>query len=201
MRPLAAIVAALAFLCACEYRPGGTAFVFKVDAKEEYTTWRLERPALVQPEKRPIRLKWYNENTYLTYEKLEPGPYALSLRRKGGRFYRIDFDIKPDQWSYTFPDPAANPPDTGPGADAVAVRGRIDLPASEMPPLVVVIFSGNDVILRRAGLKDGEFRAEPPPAGRYIVQVIVPGDPPRMWRSEPTTITGPADLGTIRPVR
>ena len=198
MRWAIAALAAMLTLAACEYRPGGTAYLFKVDSKEEYTTWRLERPALAGPERPPIRLKWYDENTYLTYEKLEPGPYALNLRRKGGRFYRIDFEVKPDQWLYRFPDPSAGTPDTGPAADAAAVRGRLDLPPSEMPALVVLVFSGTDVILRRAGLKDGEFRVEPPPAGRYFVEVIAPGNPPRSWRSELMDIRGPADLGTIR---
>jgi hypothetical protein len=199
MRQVTAALAALLALAACEYRPGGTAYVFQVDSKEEYTTWRLERPALAGPERPAIRLKWYDENTYLTYEKLEPGPYALSLRRKGGRFYRIDFEVKPGQWLYKFPDPSAGGRDAGPAADAAAVRGKLDLPAADMPPLVVLVFSGKDVVLRRAGLKDGEFRVEPPPAGRYIVEVIVPGDPPRSWRSQLMDIRGPADLGTIRP--
>ncbi len=197
---LALLVTAFA-LGGCRYRPNGTAYVFEIKSDREFAAWRLLPPEDAA-NKNAVRLLYYDRNSYLTYDPLPPGVYYLAVRFGVGQHYRIPVSVNPKQWYYSIPDPSADQEQGHAAAAptaAVRVRGMLSLPRNEMPTQVFVVFQGTEVHIRRAFVENGSFATDAPGTGRYKVEVIIPGVPPKSWTSTLLDITPDTDLGPLVP--
>lgn len=180
-------------VAACRIQPKGT-LVFKIQGKREFDRVMLHYPDTGE-NRTPVRLKYIDTNTFQTSAGLAPGRYRLTMRAGDGTHLGADVDILPEVFSYDIPEPKFDRPGVSP-VGSKTVRGRLSQ-AAGLPPEIVVVFIGREVIVRRTPRTGDAFVVPAPMDGDYRVEVHVAGTPPRSWFGT-TNITGPStDLGEI----
>ena len=182
----------------CDIRPGGgTATIFRIAGKRKVIHAVLQPPPS-DDGRQPIRLRFTDENTFQTNDPLPPGRYKLALRSEEGLYLGAEVDLTADRWIYNVPEPAEGGPPSTTAATAAVTATVGD--AGRLPPQLVVLFVGADVIVRRTSHDNGRVQVDAPGPGTWRVEVIAPGSPPRTWTAAAVVIdTGMTmvDLGAV----
>lgn len=177
----------------CELPPPEGRTAFKIEGKREYASAMLIPPHS-EEQRLPIRLKFVDYNVFQTSATLAPGTYGLALRAGEGMYVRREVKIEAGTSVYRIPEEPAQPT---PAARSPKLTGGLYVPDGAMPPEVVVVFAGEDVIVRRAAVVNDRFATDAPSPGIYRVEVIAPGRPPRFWTRDRVQVGDSADIGII----
>ncbi len=188
--PAFCLVVALV-LSGCEYRPKN-ATIIRIGGKRVIDSATLTPPA-TEEQRKPLRLKIMDENTFQTNTPLAPGTYRLRLRASDGLYLARDLAIEREKWFYDLPEIPAESHEQAVGP---ALSAGI-FPEGEMPGEVVVLFIADDVIIRRAAVNAGRFSVRAPAAGTYRVEIIAPGQKPRVWIRDGLKLGADTDVGLI----
>ncbi|MGI8905424.1 MAG: hypothetical protein ACR2IE_02910 [Candidatus Sumerlaeaceae bacterium] len=184
-----------ALVCtACDFTPKGS-IVFHVPGEKEYDKAQLAYPPSEGERRQPLKLRFFDTNTWLTTATLAPGNYMFSARTGEGAFYSHEVHVTGNQTRYELPatSKAGSRITLGP-----KVSGTLSIPAGvTIPPEVVVIFIGHDVTVRRVPLHQNKFAIEAPQRGRYRVEVHLPGEKPLSFASRLLDINTDLDLEKI----
>jgi hypothetical protein len=196
-------VTAALLLAACgTYVPDGATVVKVNNSRIEFDRAEL-RPKNELQKGDMVRMKWYEENTYITTATLDPGVYSFRARSYNGGGLARDITIKPDVHLYEI---NAGTGAAGAGDDAdqdsaagPVLKGKLALgPGQRRPASVSVLFIGTSIELRTATLAaDGSFQTNFPQKGNWRIEVHVPGTQPLSYIHKPVNAQADINLGPI----
>jgi hypothetical protein len=204
-RALAALPMALALAACGTYVPEGATVIKVTNSRIEFDRAEL-RPLDELRRRDLVRLKWYDENTYITTATLAPGGYTFTARSYTGGGLMREITISPDVDLYEVNAGSGGEGGSGSedGSDSEGggpvVRGKLALsPGQRRPPSVSVLFIGPTIELRSASVAaDGGFEVKAPRSGMWRIEVHVPGNPPLSYVHSLTSLQAtPVDLGAV----
>ncbi len=205
-RPVAVAVSAVMalVLSGCgTYVPEGSTVVAVKNSKREYERADLRPPQNELGNRRQIRMKWYDTNTFITSGTLEPGIYSFTARNFDGGAIQRNIRIEPDKDLYEIDEAALQAGDAGEDSSTVTegppVKGKIlSYTAANRRSKVAVLFIGNDIIMETVQPgPDGTFSVTAPHKGQWKIEVHMLGPQPTSYAHPVTNITGAVDLGAI----
>ena len=184
---------ALAFASGCDLRPGN-ATIFRIGGKRQINHVTLQPPASDENRK-AIKLKFSDDNTFQTNDHLTAGRYRLVMRTEEGMTLDADVDVTPEKWYYKIaevkPASSAGSAMTYPQLSAgISIGDK----GETLPPQIIVVFIGSDVVVRRVAPEEGRIRVDAPGPGLWRVEIIAPGTPPLIASQEAVKITAGSDM-------
>ena len=104
LRSLGTALAAVVLLLAagCDLRPG-TATFFQIGGKLPINAVTL-RPPASDENRKPIKLRFSDDNTFQTNDYLTAGRYRLVMRTEEGMTLDTEVDVTPEKWFYKIPE-------------------------------------------------------------------------------------------------
>ncbi len=201
LRSLGTALAAVVLLLAagCDLRPG-TATFFQIGGKLPINAVTL-RPPASDENRKPIKLRFSDDNTFQTNDYLTAGRYRLVMRTEEGMTLDTEVDVTPEKWFYKIPE--VKPSATSGGGSMIPPMVTAGITVGEkgsvLPPQIIVVFIGKDVVVRRVAPENGRVSVDAPGPGLCRVEIIAPGDPPQTATVEAVKITVSAEtnLGDV----
>ena len=177
----------------CDLRPG-TATIFRIGGKRQINHVTLQPPASDENRK-AIKLKFTDDNTFQTNDYLTAGRYRLVMRTEEGMSLDADVDVTPEKWYYKIPEVVPSASKGGAVAQPTVSAGiSLGDKGEAVPPQIIMLFVGSDVVMRRVAPEGGRVSVDAPGPGLWRVEIIAPGNPPRTATLEAVKITGGATM-------
>ncbi|PKO16070.1 hypothetical protein CVU37_12005 [candidate division BRC1 bacterium HGW-BRC1-1] len=188
----------LLLVAGCDLRPG-TASIFRIGGKRVINHVTLHPPSSDENRK-PIKLRFSDDNTFQTNDYLTAGRYRLVMRTEEGMTLDAEVDVTPEKWYYKIAE-AEPSSSSGGGMINPKVSAGISIgdKGATLPPQIIVVFIGNDVVVRRVAPEEGRIRVDAPGTGLWRVEIVAPGNPPQTATVEAAKITAGAEtnLGEV----
>ncbi len=192
---------ALALAGCGTYVPDGATVISVKNSKQEFERGELRPPQNELREMSIIKMRWYDDNTFLTTATLEPGVYSFLARNYEGAAIQRDIAIVKDKDYYEITaerSVAEKGAEATPEVAGPQIKGRILSAQAGRISSVSVLFVGTDVVLRTAQVaRDGSFTVESPRPGNWKIEIHRLGPNPVSYVHPVTNVTRPVDLGQI----
>lgn len=200
-RIMAAGAALAALLSGCgTYVPEGATVIALKNSKRDFERGELRPPENELQSQAIIKMRWYDDNTFLTTATLRPGVYSFMARNYDGSAVQRDVLIEEgkDYYEVSADIAPGNEEEKTPEVAGPEVKGRILSSQASRISAVSVLFIGNEIVLKSARVeRDGSFKVDAPRTGNWKIEVHLLGQNPVSYVHPVTNVIKPVDLGAI----
>ena len=198
------LAATMLFTACGVYVPEGST-VFKVtNSRIEYDRAEIQ-PQDELRKREIVRLRWYDENTYITTATFTPGIYTFRTRSYTGGGLARDVQILPDVNVYEINAGSAPVKSDGSGdsemagAGGPAIKGQIAPSRGQRRiSTLSVLFIGESIEMRTAEVAaDGSFETRAPGKGPWRIEIHATGRPPLSYVRQVENVAADLNLGKI----
>lgn len=193
------MAAAMMLLAACGvYVPEGATVVVIKNSKQEFDRAEL-RPRNELNSGEVYRMRWYDDNTFMTTAPLAPGTYNFAGRSYMGGGMDREIEVVAGKNLYEV-DGGSRAVTEQAAKQGAALSGKINFaPGQPRSASVSVLFIGPTIEMRSATVSpDGAFQTNFPHNNTWRVEIHIPGNPPRSYVHPLVKVQGPVNLGTIQ---
>lgn len=182
------------------YVPDGATVIALKNSKRDFERGELRPPENELQSQAVIKMRWYDDNTFLTTATLRPGVYSFMARNFDGSAVQRDVAIEEgkDYYEVSADVASSDEAEKTPEMAGPEVRGRILSSQAARISAISVLFIGNEIVLKTARVeRDGSFKVDAPQTGNWKIEVHRLGASPVSYVHPVTNISKPLDLGAI----